>query len=349
MASLYKIKGRKTYYLSYRLNNKTKVVNTNIPTNKKNLAEEFQKEFEAKLFLLNKSGAVNFTIEKDKKENAITLGNAINKFIKMYTVSWSEGRLSNVETVLKILKEFLKSDTKVKDITSQDLSDFIIKRKGKVSITTLRSDLQILRMFFNYLTEENIIQKTPLNKKLIPKPVIKNIVTMNEGELESIFDYTKMNDNLFFKYLKLLSLTGARPGDILRLKYGDFDLKTSILKINVSKTQREIDFPLYEELNLFIRDEFKNMKNFSPETEIFKEYKSFTLGRKFLKLKRILKLNKEFNLKTFRKTFATKLISSGVDGAIVAHLLGHTSVNTTSKYYIRKNTTSIKNILDEIK
>ncbi|MBS1492242.1 MAG: tyrosine-type recombinase/integrase [Bacteroidetes bacterium] len=349
MASLYKIKGRKTFYLSYRLNNKNKVINTNIPLNKKNLAEEFQKEFEAKLFLLSKSDSLNFKIEKDTQENTITLGDAIKVFIKIYTVSWSEGRLSNVQTVLKILKEFLNPDTKVKDITSQDLSDFIVKRKEKISVTTVRSDLQILRMFFNHLVEENILQKSPLNKKLIPKPVIKNIVTMNEVELERIFHFTKMKDRLFFKYLKLLSLTGARPGDILRLKYGDFDLKSGILKISVSKTQREIDFPIYEELKLFIRDEFKNIKNSSPETEIFKEYKSFTLGRKFLRLKRTLKLDEEFNLKTFRKTFATKLISSGVDGSIVAHLLGHTSVNTTSKYYIRKNTTSIKNILDEIK
>ena len=55
MASLYKMRGRDTFYLSYRINNKNKVINTNIPVNKKSLAEAFKKEFEAKLLLLTKA------------------------------------------------------------------------------------------------------------------------------------------------------------------------------------------------------------------------------------------------------------------------------------------------------
>ena len=62
-----------------------------------------------------------------------------------------------------------------------------------------------------------------------------------------------------------------------------------------------------------------------------------------------LALNKLFNLKTFRKTFATKLAEEGIDGLVVAYLLGHTSVNTTTKYYINKKARVIKNSLNNIK
>jgi hypothetical protein len=43
------------------------------------------------------------------------------------------------------------------------------------------------------------------------------------------------------------------------------------------------------------------------------------------------------------------LIEKGIDGTIVSYLLAHTSVNTTSKYYIQKKTNIIKNQLNGIK
>jgi site-specific recombinase XerD len=50
-----------------------------------------------------------------------------------------------------------------------------------------------------------------------------------------------------------------------------------------------------------------------------------------------------------RYTFATKLAEEGIDGLVVAYLLGHTSVNTTTKYYINKKARVIKNNLNNIK
>lgn len=221
-----------------------------------------------------------------------------------------------------------------------------------MSITTIRSDLTILKAFFNYLIDENHINKSPISKKLIPKPEHKTIITFDSVSFKKIIEDVKARDKQLYQYLCFLSFTGARPGDIIRLTYGDININNNDndgIRIKISKTSREIIFPMYNALKDFIIEEFPDFKERDSSELIFKGCKVYNFGKKFFRLKKRLGLNDEFNLKTFRKSFATNLIENGIDGTIVSYLLAHTSVNTTSKYYINKKTNVIKNQLNEIK
>ncbi|MBN8572160.1 MAG: hypothetical protein J0M18_21260, partial [Ignavibacteria bacterium] len=152
--TIYKQKGRPTFYLSYTLNKKRKVINTRIPITKRNLAEEFKKEFEAKLFLLSKSGSPQY-----RNESKTTLATEISNFINIYETTWSKGRLRNISSVLNMFKDIVGAETIVTEINLSHISNYISKRKEKVGITTLRSDLQIIRTLFNSLIDENIITR----------------------------------------------------------------------------------------------------------------------------------------------------------------------------------------------
>lgn len=340
--TIYKQKGRPTFYLSYNLNKKRKVINTRIPVTKRALAEEFKKEFEAKLFLLSKNGS-----PQNRSESKTTLATEISNFITIYETTWSKGRLRNISSVLNMFKDIVGAETIVTEINLSHISNYISKRKEKVGITTLRSDLQIIRTLFNSLIDENIITRSPINKKLVPKPEHRNIIIMSDTEINTILDHAKNTDRVFYKYLGLLTLTGMRPGDLTNQNYGNINLAKNVMKISISKTNMEIEFPLYNELLKFIQDEFPKIDKHSPSELLFPDYKPHLIGRKFKRLKKSLDIIKEFDLKTFRKTFATKLIDDGVDGLTVAYLLGHKSVNTTAKYYINKNSGVVRKKLNE--
>lgn len=346
MATIFIPKGRNTFYISYFVNGKRITKNTNIPESKEEEAKELKKKFEAKIQPLS-SRVIAET--QDENSNSLKLPDAIKNFIDYYKVNWSKGRHNNVITTLKIFSEFLNGTRYVSDISSLNISEFITKRKNNVSVTTVRADISVLSTFFNYLLEENLIKKSPINRKLIPKPEHKNITTFDLKSIELILDSVKLTDPLFHKYLFLLSATGARPGDIMRLTYGNIDIVNDILKIKIQKTTREINFPMYKVLRNFIIDELPELKDSDPNELIFKEYKIPMVGKKFKRLKNRLELNSSFNLKTFRKSFATKLIDEGIDSLVVAYLLGHTSVNTTTKYYINKKANVIRNSLNNIK
>ena len=162
----------------------------------------------------------------------------------------------------------------------------------------------------------------------------------------------KSRDKQLYHYLCFLSFTGARPGDIIRLRYSNIIINNNDddgIKIKISKTSREIIFPMYNALKDFILEEFPDFRERNSSELVFKGCKVYNFGKKFFRMKKRLGLNDEFNLKTFKKSFATNLIENGIDAIIVAHLLAHTSVNTTSKYYINKKTNIIKSQLNNIK
>lgn len=349
MATLYIPKGRKYFKIDYWYNGKRYTKSTKFTIAEEELAIKLKEEFEAKLSILNDKEIEESVI---KNENSLKLKDAIELFIKDSKINWSVGRFNNVKTILKLFTEVVNGNTPIRNIDSRNISEFIEHRKSIVSITTVRSDITVLRAFFNYLTEEKLIEKSPINKRLVPKPEHKTITTFDSISFKKMIDDVKARDKQLYHYLCLLSFTGARPGDIIRLTYGDIIInnnKDDGIRIKISKTSREIIFPMYNDLKNFILEELPDFKERDSGELIFKGCKVYNFGKKFFRLKKRLGLNDEFNLKTFRKSFATNLIENGIDGTIVSYLLAHTSVNTTSKYYIKKKTNVIKNQLNGIK
>lgn len=349
MATLYIPKGRKTFRISYIHKGERYTKSTKFTKADEDKAILLKEEFEAKLALLDENEIDKNVIKSGK---SLKLEDAIDRYIKYSKVNWSLGRLNNVRTILKLFTEVIGSNSPIHNIDSSNISKFIEHRKNIVSITTVRSDITVLRAFFNYLIEENIVVKSPINKRLIPKPEHKAITTFDSSSFKEIISEAKVKDRQLYRYLYLLSCTGARPGDITRLTYGDIIInndKDDGLRIKISKTTREIIFPMYDALKNFILEELPDFKERDSDELIFKGCTVYNFGKKFFRLKKRLGLNKAFNLKTFRKSFATNLIDNDIDGTIVSYLLAHTSVNITSKYYINKKTNMIKNQLNKIK
>jgi integrase len=86
----------------------------------------------------------------------------------------------------------------------------------------------------------------------------------------------------------MLLLTGIRPCDLLNLKAGDIDLKNLVIHLDISKTQRQIKYPLYDELLNFVNSNLSYIKEFDNNGFIFPGYNVNMLGLKFRRLKQRL-------------------------------------------------------------
>ncbi|MBK9402943.1 MAG: tyrosine-type recombinase/integrase [Ignavibacteria bacterium] len=153
----------------------------------------------------------------------------------------------------------------------------------------------------------------------------------------------KKRDTEYYKIYKMLLLTGMRPCDLFAIKAGDFEFEDKILQFKVSKTQRTIDFPIYKELSEFIVSELLDINTMAKDETVFKKFNVDRIGKTFRKILKELELqNESYNLKTFRKTFASYLADKGLGEGDLADLLGHTSTHTTRQYYKRKNAGAIR-------
>jgi site-specific recombinase XerD len=80
---------------------------------------------------------------------------------------------------------------------------------------------------------------------------------------------------------------------------------------------------------------------------LFNNLNKETASHKFNDLMKRLKMT-QFKLKSFRHSFATNLISAGVDILAVKELLGHQDIRT-SMVYAKANTETLRNAVELLK
>ncbi|MCX6157381.1 MAG: tyrosine-type recombinase/integrase [Ignavibacteriae bacterium] len=251
------------------------------------------------------------------------------------------------------LAHFIKivpKETKIEDINSEHVARFIEKLKPKVANSTLLTYISYMKIFFNFLVEEDIIPRNPIRKKQIPKRIKKNIVFFSENMLDEILNTAKDRDPEYYKFLKMLLLTGQRPIDVLGLTVGNVDRENELMYLNISKTGKQIIFPIYDQLKDFFEDELTQINNSPKEERIFKNFNSNIVEKRFQRIKRYLKITEKnvYTLKTFRKTFASYLAAKGVDQAKIADLLGHDDPKTTRKYYAAISAINLRKELNNL-
>ena len=348
MATLYKKRGK--YYIEFTLEGKRCFKSTFLDATKANekKAINMKKDIEA-ILRKSKTPIFEFNLESEKS-NEVSLVGAVNIYFRDHLSSKSKSHQDTFVNAISHLYKIVGRDTNIKKISTEHFSEFVKYLSPKVRNATIRTYITYLKGFFNYLVEEDLIIKSPIKSKFIPKPVGKNIITFEEDMLNEILKAAKTIDPMFHNILKMLLLTGIRPCDLLNLKAGDIDLKNLVIHLDISKTQRQIKYPLYNELLNFVKSNLPYINTLDRDDFIFPGYNVNMLGKKFRRLKKSLGIEEKlaYTLKTFRKTFATNLADKGLDRADVADLLGHSIIETTRKYYVNTKAKTLRDKLNKL-
>jgi len=349
MASLYKY--RNTYHIAYIYNGQRKTINTQIEASKDNLskARKIKREIENNIESVYKKSGRTFN-NLINQDNNITLSEAVEKCRVERIEGKSSSHLRNYRLALNYLFNIVSPSTPIGDITSSHIIKYIKLTESKLSNASVHSYIRYIKLLFNYLVDEDYIYKTPIKKKLIPKRERKSIVIFDKSELEDILSVAKERDKKFYNSLMLLLLTGLRPIDLVNLKINNFDFNRKLISIKISKTNKEIKFPLYSELETFISSNMQEEFQKDSEDFLLKGFNVEIIGKRFRRIKKQLKITKKLTvtLKTFRKTFATRIAEKGLSIQEVAYLLGHDSVKTTEKYYTDVITESLRKKINNL-
>ena len=341
MASLYKKRGK--WHIDYWVNGKRHTKNTGIKANPdtKKKATRIKREIE---------DALSSPEVMDNHSSTQTLEEAYGFCLnnKFNPSLYSKSHIDKFKIAMKRFKNIVDRNKSIQDITRSDISTFIATVKPEISNATLHTYIRYLKIFFNFLVDEELIKKTPISKKLIPKREKNAIIVFTNNEVNLILKESIERDENLYDIFMLLLLTGLRPIDLMNLKSEDFNLKKRIIRVKVSKSSKEILFPIYNELEEFIDRRLLSKLKFSKGL-IFNGYSVEKVGDKFQEIKNKLNIprNYKYTLKTFRKTFATRMASLGVPIFDVANLLGHDSIKTTTQYYTEADIESLRNRLNQ--
>ncbi|WML35386.1 tyrosine-type recombinase/integrase [Clostridium sp. OS1-26] len=273
----------------------------------------------------------------------------INLYKEYYTVK----SYRNCFSKFKLL-----NDKKIKDIQKYDIQNIMDSfiREGLKCIS-IETYLRRINVFFKYVRDDlNLIIELPTANIKIPKDKENiNKKALNKKDLKTLLKNLK--NNKFYIVAFIAANTGMRVGEILGLTWNDLDEIN--LSLNVNKQwkvlkDKKSNFGTLKSKNSY-RDipisantlkELKNYKKNNP-TDINNRIAPFNRASidKYLNPK--LRELAGISIHELRHTYATTLISNGIDFKTTAQILGHT-VGMTMRTYSHVNNDMMKKASDTI-
>lgn len=185
----------------------------------------------------------------------------VTKFLSYLSIerSCAASTIHDYDKELARLGKFLKGEN-TNDLSSVTISLlreylYTAKESRKLSQTSISKVIAIIKSFFNYLEEEEIIIKNPSRKIKVPKRVnrIPQIISKTEFDmlLSSVdFGPARCRKNIVRDKLiiTVLFYTGIRKAELLNLSWNDLNLDNSILIVKSGKGNKDRVIPIHKSL-----------------------------------------------------------------------------------------------------
>ncbi len=249
-------------------------------------------------------------------------------------------------------------DVEVDEITTKDLQKYVGilgergnkktgKKLGGGSITLI---LSVFKMVLNYAIMNKYIGSSPLVGVRQKKKVSKKVEAFTKEEQQKIEILAQTKRKYFGVMLALY--TGVRIGELLALKWEDFDERESIIKISKTTYMLKKDNGTWEQINDSPKTQ-SSVREIPIATKIKKlllahkkqsnsEYIIDNIGKQMqirhyqftfeYMLKKLNIQHKGFH--ALRHTFATRALECGVDIKTLSELLGHSKTSITLDRYV---------------
>lgn len=306
------------------------------------------------------------------KETTMTFEAFTSEWIKYYSQSV---KISSVRARSKEMKHFISvwGPYPLKKITKRIYQKRIVELSEKYSRNYMSGIHACGRMIFNHAVELGLIKVNPTENVQLPKYQAKVEDIENQDEVNNFLEKEELalflrlteSDGLEMDSLVFTTLayTGLRIGELLALKWTDFDEERGALRVtktlynpsnNIKKYQLltpkttgsirtiRIDERLIKMLKRHSvkQKEIKLQRGvmYADNQFIFARNDGHPQLRKVVetRLKRLLKkagIEKNITPHSFRHTHTSLLIEAGVGVKEIQQRLGHTDINTTMNIY----------------
>ncbi len=277
---------------------------------------------------------IGFEEERESPESEVI----VERFISAKKIEGcSEKSLFYYEKTLTTL--FASLNKNYKQITTDDIRSYLSSyhEEREVSKVTIDNIRRILSSFFGWLEEEDYIIKSPARRihKVKSTLVVKN--TYSDEDVETMRDSCSNVRDLAI--IDILSSTGMRVGELVKLKRGDIDFnERECVVLGKGDKQRTVYFDARTKIHLLAYLNKRKDCSESLFVSLRKPNRPLQIGgvERLIKRLGIAANIKKAHPHKFRRTLATGAIDKGMPIEQVQHLLGHKRIDTTLMYAMVK-------------
>ncbi len=255
---------------------------------------------------------------------------------------------NSVEAYMSDINEFfvyLKDsdlNLNIENISHEIIEQYLIhiSKDNNIIKSSQSRKISGIRSFFNYLMIYDKIEESPMDKIDTPKINRKIPETISSDELIRIFDRAKEHTNWVglrnLAIIDTLYSTGIRVSELVGLKNNDIFAKDGFIRV-VGKGDKERLVPINENTLQNIQNYRNSLGNISNNDTVFLNNRGKALTREmiFMLIKKLCReagITRAISPHSFRHTFATDLVTAGVDIRLLQEILGHESIVTTEIY-----------------
>lgn len=292
--------------------------------------------------MLQELKKVNTNLVYNEFEN-ITLGEFINLHLKHLEIHLSANTISSYRIGLSHFESIYSIElSKVKYIDIQNCVDRLVVQNYKYN--SIVSYVQKIKSIFNSaINKYDIPIQNPTIKLTIEKnKCLSTKRALTESELDELLKKIKNRRHYIIAFLA--SRCGLRIGEILGLTWNDIDFQNATLSVN--KQWKLLKSNTYGFGDLKSKNSNRVIPltpNMIKELKIIKSYSVYSIDGRLVPAKNtktatdstnkyLKRLNYNICIHELRHTFATNLISNGVDFKTAAKLLGHDVEQTMRTY-----------------
>ncbi len=251
---------------------------------------------------------------------------------------------SYLSDINKLDKYLSKGDKDFASIGRQEIQEFLREESDKhISNRTKARVIASLRQFYNYLTENKIIELNPMETVESPKVERHLPDFLTKEEIQKLFSVFSKTDSLEIRDLAMFELlysAGLRISEACGLLMSDVDMENMMLNVK-GKGGRERLVPFGEVaaelLDKYIQKYRDMIRGNRVSDYLFVSKKGGALNRKsaWRLLRKYIEragIQKNITPHTLRHSFATHLLQNNADLRSVQELLGHIDISTTQIY-----------------
>lgn len=276
-------------------------------------------------------------VERIKSQLEIELGNAKNGLVsrqlqKANFIEYFEsiGNKKNPNTkiawdnTLKHLIEFQGKKISFENISVNWIEKFLNHLNTNLSNNSVITYFNKINAALNQAVKEKIIVENPIRYIDRLKKEETEIVFLSKDDIQKIINTDFFDEEAKNAFL-LSCYTGLRVSDIKALKWNH--IKNDRIQLTQTKTKNAVYIPLNQNA-LTLLGKQKHNKEFVFELS---EHMS-SINRTVKKLIKKSEINKEVHFHSARHTFATLLVTSGVNIFTISKLMGHKDIKSTLVY-----------------
>lgn len=216
-------------------------------------------------------------------------------------------------------------------------------RKEDKSTATISRNIASIRSLYQYLSNENLIEKDPTINLKTPKQEKKIPKVLTLKEVDSFLAQPDTSTSIGIRdkaMLELLYATGIKVSELIDLNLNDVNINMEYLYCS-KDTPNERVIPIgkiaLEALKYYIENHRKAFVVNEDEEAYFVNYKGNRLSRQgFWKIiksyARSSNIEGEVTPNILRHSFAVHLLENGADLKSVQEMLGHLDISTTNVY-----------------